>query len=119
MLKSLFGGKEVVPLKVPTPDGDLEISKEESDFYGCGSCASRWLLRVCNAPLRPFLHPDRLLFRIVDSNCDGSISGAEGASFLGRSGLTRDQLREVRVSSEPHLRCVSRPPGRPHPHTSL
>ena len=32
---------------------------------------------------------------MIDSNSDGVIGGAEGATFLRRSGLTTEQLREV------------------------
>lgn len=48
-------------------------------------------------PPSPSFPSRRLLHRVVDSNCDGIIGGAEGALFLARSGLTRDQLREVCV----------------------
>jgi hypothetical protein len=44
-----------------------------------------------------------LLFKIVDSNCDGGIGGVDGALFLSRSGLSRDILREV-TSPLPCLR---------------
>jgi hypothetical protein len=36
-----------------------------------------------------------LAFASIDSDCDGEIGGAEGASFLKRSGLSNDQLKNV------------------------
>ena len=119
MLKSLFSRSEPTALKVATMDGDLEISKEESDFYGCvwaiacpvGGQCQRFMRRSrCGNFATPAC---RLLLKIVDSNCDGVISGLEGAMFLSRSGLPRDSLREViRREDRPFCwglgRCVAR-----------
>lgn len=52
------------------PEGTLQISLDEQAYFND-------------------------LFDVVDNDGDDQIAGAEGALFLSRSGLTRDQLREV------------------------